>query len=200
MFMIYKMLLDKSLGRSPLSSSILLICSVVVSYIISIDDHRFILVLRCLVTISPLISPQELGNSAGLHFNSSSSMTIDVQLGEMGHGLLGSSHLSTINQSELTMGLGGETLEQPLSATPSPAGSLVDEDMDDFKVRGFTCRLSENSLLHALMGVLMHLTIKTLCSISRRGACWSTRPCLCPLPSLNCLPTSFQCRRGVRPL
>ncbi|XP_075876699.1 epidermal Langerhans cell protein LCP1-like isoform X2 [Nelusetta ayraudi] len=78
-------------------------------------------------------SALELGNSAGLHFNSSSSMTIDVQLGEMGHGLLGSSHLSTINQSELTMGLGGETLEQPLSATPSPAGSLVDEDMDDFK-------------------------------------------------------------------
>lgn len=100
--------------------------------------------------ISPLISPQELGNSAGLHFNSSSSMTIDVQLGEMGHGLLGSSHLSTINPSELTMGLGGEPLEQPLSATPSPAGSLVDEDMDDFKVRGCTCRLCDNRVLHAL--------------------------------------------------
>lgn len=63
-------------------------------------------------------------------------MTIDVQLGEMGHGLLASSHLSTINQSELTMGLAGETLEHPLSATPSPSGSLVDEDMDDFKVCG----------------------------------------------------------------
>lgn len=69
-------------------------------------------------------------------------MTIDVQLGDMGHGLLGSSHLSTINQSELAMGLGGENIrhnsetpEQPLSATPSPAGSLQDEDMDDFKVR-----------------------------------------------------------------
>lgn len=195
MFLIYKTQQDKSLGRSPVCSPIFLICSVVVSYIISIDDHSFILVLRCLITISPLISLQELGN-----FNSSSSMTIDVQLGEMGHGLLGSSHLSTINQSELTMGLGGETLEQPLSATPSPSGSLVDEDMDDFKVRGFTCRLSENSLLHALMRVLMHLTIKTLFSISRRGAYWSTRPCLYPLPSLNCLPTSFQCRRGVCPL
>lgn len=103
--------------------------------------------------ISSLISLQELGNSAGLHFNSSSSMTIDVQLGEMGHGLLGSSHLSTINQSELTMGLGGETLEQPLSATPSPAGSLVDEDMDDFKVRGCICRLCENCVLHAPMRV-----------------------------------------------
>lgn len=137
MFRIHKILL-----------SVFLIGSVVVG----IDDHRFILVLRNSVTIRPLISPQELGNSAGLHFNSSSSMTIDVQLGEMGHGLLGSSHLSTINQSELTMGLGGGTLEQPLSATPSPSGSLVDEDMDDFKVRRRTCRLLQNSLLHALMG------------------------------------------------
>lgn len=71
-------------------------------------------------------------------------MTIDVQLGEMGHGLLAGSHLSTINQSELTMGLGGETLEQPLSATPSPSGSLIDEDIDDFKVRGYTCRLQNS--------------------------------------------------------
>ena len=70
-------------------------------------------------------------------------MTIDVQLGDIGHGLLGSSHLSTINQSELAMGLGGESMrhhsgtpELPLSATPSPADSLHDEDMDDFKVRG----------------------------------------------------------------
>lgn len=78
-------------------------------------------------------------------------MTIDVQLGEMGHGLLSSSHLSTINQSELTMGLGGETLEQPLSATPSPSGSLADEDMDDFKVRGSACQLCKKSLLHVLM-------------------------------------------------
>ena len=71
-------------------------------------------------------------------------MTIDVQLGDIGHGLLGSSQLTTINQSELALGLGGENIghhsetpEQPLSATPSPAGSLQDEDMDDFKVRGF---------------------------------------------------------------
>lgn len=73
-------------------------------------------------------------------------MTIDVQLGEMGHGLLGSNHLSTINQTELAMGLGGEALEQPLSATPSPAGSLLDEDMDDFKVRGYACRLKESNV------------------------------------------------------
>uniref|UniRef100_UPI0037E7FBB1 TOX high mobility group box family member 4-A isoform X2 n=1 Tax=Semicossyphus pulcher TaxID=241346 RepID=UPI0037E7FBB1 len=77
-------------------------------------------------------SALELGNSSGSHFSSSSPMTIDVQLGDIGHGLLGSSHLSTINQSELAMGLGGHS-EQPLSATPSPAGSLQDEDMDDFK-------------------------------------------------------------------
>ena len=69
-------------------------------------------------------------------------MTIDVQLGDIGHGLLGSSQLSTINQSELSLGLGGESIgqhsdtpEQPLSATPSPAGSLQDEDVNDFKVR-----------------------------------------------------------------
>ncbi|XP_038560791.1 TOX high mobility group box family member 4-A-like isoform X1 [Micropterus salmoides] len=85
-------------------------------------------------------SALELGNSSGSHFSSSSPMTIDVQLGDIGHGLLGSSQLSTINQSELALGLGGEnirhhseTIEQPLSATPSPAGSLQDEDMDDFK-------------------------------------------------------------------
>ncbi|XP_075953486.1 epidermal Langerhans cell protein LCP1-like isoform X1 [Anarhichas minor] len=85
-------------------------------------------------------SALELGNSSGSHFSSSSPMTIDVQLGDISHGLLGSSHLSTINPSELALGLGGdnighpsETLEQPLSATPSPAGSLQDEDMDDFK-------------------------------------------------------------------
>ncbi|XP_047444499.1 TOX high mobility group box family member 4-A isoform X2 [Mugil cephalus] len=85
-------------------------------------------------------SALELGNSTGSHFSSSSPMTIDVQLGDIGHGLLGSSQLATINQSELALGLGGENLghhsethEQPLSATPSPAGSLQDEDMDDFK-------------------------------------------------------------------
>lgn len=68
-------------------------------------------------------------------------MTIDVQLCDIGHSLLGSGHLTTINQSELSLGLGGENIghpseapKQPLSATPSPAGSLQDEDMDDFKV------------------------------------------------------------------
>uniref|UniRef100_A0A3B4GL65 TOX high mobility group box family member 4-A-like n=1 Tax=Pundamilia nyererei TaxID=303518 RepID=A0A3B4GL65_9CICH len=86
-------------------------------------------------------SALELGNSGGSHFSSSSPMTIDVQLCDIGHSLLGSGHLTTINQSELSLGLGGENIghpseapKQPLSATPSPAGSLQDEDMDDFKV------------------------------------------------------------------
>ncbi|XP_057714160.1 TOX high mobility group box family member 4-A isoform X2 [Corythoichthys intestinalis] len=85
-------------------------------------------------------SSLELGNSGGSHFSSPSPMTIDVQLADITHGLLGSGHLATINQTELTLGLGGEcvgppagTSEPPLSATPSPAGSLQDEDMDDFK-------------------------------------------------------------------
>ncbi|XP_030607587.1 epidermal Langerhans cell protein LCP1-like isoform X2 [Archocentrus centrarchus] len=84
-------------------------------------------------------SALELGSSSGSHFSSSSPMTIDVQLCGIGHGLLGG-HLTTINQSELSLGLGGENIghpseapKQPLSATPSPAGSLQDEDMDDFK-------------------------------------------------------------------
>ncbi|XP_061588742.1 TOX high mobility group box family member 4-A isoform X2 [Cololabis saira] len=84
-------------------------------------------------------SALEMVGSSGSHFSSSSPMTIDVQLGDIGHGLLGSS-LSTINQSELVLGLGGgsigqhsDALEQPLSATPSPTGSLQDEDLNDFK-------------------------------------------------------------------
>lgn len=87
------------------------------------------------------ISVQELGNSGGSHFSNSSPTTIDVHLGDIAHGLLESSHLSTINQSELVLGLGtgnirhhSGTTEQPLSATPSPANSLQDEEMDDFKV------------------------------------------------------------------
>ncbi len=88
-------------------------------------------------------------------------MTIDVQLGDISHGLLGSSQLSTINQSELALDLGGENIrhhsetpEQPLSATPSPAGSLQDEDMDDFKVRGYTCRHRRHCLLACTREVL----------------------------------------------
>lgn len=99
------------------------------------------LVKICLV----LLPIQELGNSTGSHFSSSSPMTIDVQLADIGPGLLGSSQLATINPSELALGLCGDNIgrhpempEQPLSATPSPAGSLQDEDMNDFRVRGNT--------------------------------------------------------------
>ncbi|KAG5841680.1 hypothetical protein ANANG_G00169240 [Anguilla anguilla] len=86
----------------------------------------------------------DLGHSIGSHFSSSSPMTIDVPLSDMGHGLLGHNQLTTIDQSELSsqlgLSLGGGTImprprspEQPLSATPSPSGSLQDEDLDDFK-------------------------------------------------------------------
>ncbi|XP_045080634.1 TOX high mobility group box family member 4-A isoform X1 [Coregonus clupeaformis] len=85
----------------------------------------------------------ELGHSIGSHFSSSSPMTIDVPLGDMNHGLLGHNQLTTIDQSELSaqLGLGlhgGNILSRSkspdqLSATPSPAGSLQDDDMDDFR-------------------------------------------------------------------
>ncbi|KAF0047338.1 hypothetical protein F2P81_000971 [Scophthalmus maximus] len=121
-------------------------------------------------------SALELGNSSGSHFSSSSPMTIDVQLGDIGHGLLGSSHLSTINQSELSLGLGGENIrhhsetpEQPLSATPSPAGSLQDEDMDDFKrsvlVDSPMCLSSSSVLSH----MSSHPAPTSSLSIARRG-------------------------------
>lgn len=73
-------------------------------------------------------SALEMGNSAS-HFGSSSPMTIDVQLGDIEPGLLGSGQLGTINSSELTLGLG-----EMMPTAPSPSGSLQDEDMDDFKV------------------------------------------------------------------
>nr|XP_043890672.1 TOX high mobility group box family member 4-A-like isoform X2 [Solea senegalensis] len=113
-------------------------------------------------------SALEMGNSSGSHFSSSSPMTIDVQLGDIGHSLLGSSHLSTINQSELALGLGGENMghhsetpEQPLSATPSPAGSLQDEDMDDFKrsvLVDSPMSLSSSSVLSHLSSHQAHLS------------------------------------------
>uniref|UniRef100_A0A3B4B7K2 HMG box domain-containing protein n=1 Tax=Periophthalmus magnuspinnatus TaxID=409849 RepID=A0A3B4B7K2_9GOBI len=85
---------------------------------------------------SVLLSSSALVNIC-LHLYSSSPMTIDVQLGDMDPGLLGSGQLNTINPSELTLGLGdmGERSEM-MPTTPSPAGSLQDEDMDDFKRGG----------------------------------------------------------------
>ncbi|KAM4728453.1 TOX high mobility group box family member 4 [Anableps anableps] len=85
-------------------------------------------------------SALEMGNSSGSHFSRSPPMTIDVQLSELGHGLLEGSQLSSINPSELTLGLGGSNTghhsdapEEPLLISSSPVGSLQDEDMDDFK-------------------------------------------------------------------
>lgn len=75
-------------------------------------------------------------------------MTIDVQLSELGHGLLGGGQLAGINPSEVTLGLGGSNAahhsdapEEPLLISSSPVGSLQDEDMDDFKVTRSACNL-----------------------------------------------------------
>ncbi|XP_071385654.1 TOX high mobility group box family member 4b isoform X2 [Centroberyx affinis] len=86
----------------------------------------------------------DLGHPIGSQFSSSSPMTIDVPLSDMGHGLLGTNQLTTIDQSELSaqlgLGLGGGNILQrsqspdhPLSATASPTSSLQDDDMDDFR-------------------------------------------------------------------
>ncbi|XP_012987055.2 TOX high mobility group box family member 4b isoform X2 [Esox lucius] len=86
----------------------------------------------------------DLGHPIGSQFSSSSPMTIDVPLSDMGHGLLGHNQLTTIDQSELSaqlgLSLGGGAIlprsqspDQPLSAAASPAGSLQDDDMDDFR-------------------------------------------------------------------
>lgn len=92
----------------------------------------------------PCLIFQDLGHSVGSQFSSSSPMTIDVPLSDMGHGLLGHNQLTTIDQSELSaqlgLSLGGGAIlacsqspDQPLSAAASPVGSLQDDDMDDFR-------------------------------------------------------------------
>ncbi|XP_023191594.1 TOX high mobility group box family member 4-A-like [Xiphophorus maculatus] len=85
-------------------------------------------------------SALEMGNSSGSHFSRSPPMTIDVQLSELGHGLLEGSQLTGMNPSELTLELGGsnpghhpDAPEEQLLISSSPVGSLQDEDMDDFK-------------------------------------------------------------------
>ncbi|KAK1890033.1 TOX high mobility group box family member 4-B [Dissostichus eleginoides] len=89
----------------------------------------------------------DLGHPIGSQFSSSSPVTIDVPLGDMSQGLLGSNQLTTIDQSELSaqlgLGLGGGSmLQHPpspgnrLSATASPTSSLQDDDMDDFRTIG----------------------------------------------------------------
>lgn len=87
---------------------------------------------------------QDLGHPISSQFSSSSPVTIDVPLGDMSQGLLGSNQLTTIDHSELSaqlgLGLGGGNIlqrpqspENPLSATASPTSSLQDDDMDDFR-------------------------------------------------------------------
>ncbi|XP_028261603.1 TOX high mobility group box family member 4b isoform X2 [Parambassis ranga] len=86
----------------------------------------------------------DLGHPIDSQFSNSSPVTIDVPLGDMGQGFLGTNQLTTIDQSELStqlgLGLGGGNLlqrtqspENPLSATASPTSSLQDDDMDDFR-------------------------------------------------------------------
>ncbi|XP_058481932.1 TOX high mobility group box family member 4b isoform X2 [Solea solea] len=86
----------------------------------------------------------DLGHPISSQFSSSSPVTIDVPLGDMSQGLLGSNQLTTIDQSELSaqlgLGLGGGNIlqrghspEHPMSATASPTSSLQDDDMDDFR-------------------------------------------------------------------
>lgn len=69
-------------------------------------------------------------------------MTIDVPINDMSHSLLAHSQLTTIDHSDLSaqlgLSLGGgasvsKSPDQPLSTTPSPAGSLQDEDLEDFR-------------------------------------------------------------------
>lgn len=87
---------------------------------------------------------QDLGHPISSQFSNSSPVTIDVPLGDMSQGLLGSNQLTTIDHSELSaqlgLGLGGGNIlqrpqspENPLSATASPTSSLQDDDMDDFR-------------------------------------------------------------------
>lgn len=97
-----------------------------------------------LVLFTSVLRLQDLGHPIGSQFSSSSPVTIDVPLGDMSQGLLGSNQLTTIDQSELSaqlgLGLGGGNIlqrsqspEHPLSATASPTSSLQDDDMDDFR-------------------------------------------------------------------
>ncbi|TRY56244.1 hypothetical protein DNTS_028556 [Danionella cerebrum] len=83
----------------------------------------------------------DLAHSVDSHFASSSSMTIDVPISDMNHSLLGHGQLTTIDHSDLSaqlgLSLGGggvsKSPDHPLSATASPAGSLQDEDMEEFR-------------------------------------------------------------------
>lgn len=102
------------------------------------------LVSSCCTLFSLPNCPQDLGHPISSQFSSSSPVTIDVPLGDVSQGLLGSNQLTTIDHSELSaqlgLGLGSGNIlqhpqspEHPLSATASPTSSLQDDDMDDFR-------------------------------------------------------------------
>lgn len=110
----------------------------------------------------------DLGHSVGSHFNSSSSMTIDIPINEMSHSLLGHNQLTTIDHSDLSaqlgLSLGGggsvsKSPDQPLSATPSPASSLQDEDMEDFRQK--TMLVDSFSASPAIISHVPNLTLST---------------------------------------
>ncbi|KTG37459.1 hypothetical protein cypCar_00031515 [Cyprinus carpio] len=111
---------------------------------------------------------KDLGHSVGSHFSSSSSMTIDVPINDMNHSLLGHNQLTTIDHSDLSaqlgLSLGGgasvsKSPEQPLSTTSSPAGSLQDEDMEDFRQK--TMLVDDDSTSPAVISHISNLTGST---------------------------------------
>lgn len=140
-------------------------------------------------------------------------MTIDIQLSDMGHGLLGGPPLATANQSELPMGVGcanPSLPEQPLSATLSPAGSLQDEDMDTFKVRGCLCHRLHHYLLQDYLDPAVHWgfskqlffelhTSSPLSSSPTSEECAARPPHVRPLPWLDAPPSHSLSVGGFRP-
>ncbi|XP_043118105.1 TOX high mobility group box family member 4-A isoform X2 [Puntigrus tetrazona] len=134
----------------------------------------------------------DLGHSVGSHFNSSS-MTIDVPINDMNHSLLGHSQLTTIDHSDLSaqlgLSLGGgasvsKSPDQPLSTTPSPAGSLQDEDMEDFRQK--TMLVDPSSASPAIISHIPNLTGSTQLSappavVRRVGG----KPSMVPLTAVD---------------
>lgn len=121
-------------------------------------------------------SALEMGNSSGSHFSRSPPMTIDVQLSELGHGLLGGGQLTGINPSELTLGLGGsdaahhsDAPEEPLLISSSPVGSLQDEDMDDFKRSVLVDSPSSSPMLSHVSSYPAPLSAASPAAATRRG-------------------------------
>uniref|UniRef100_A0A6I8N9P9 TOX high mobility group box family member 4 n=1 Tax=Ornithorhynchus anatinus TaxID=9258 RepID=A0A6I8N9P9_ORNAN len=87
----------------------------------------------------------DLDHSIGTQYSANPPVTIDVPMADMTSGLMGHGQLTTIDQSELSsqlgLSLGGGTILPPpaqspedrLSTTPSPASSLHEDDVEDFR-------------------------------------------------------------------